>query len=73
MKDCKIVITVQNGVINIEGQGVSLEELAVMSGFLQAFAATEALKQGMDIDEVKNNMLDIHLAAMETLEEQFRQ
>lgn len=26
VKDCKIVITVRNGVINIEGQGVSLEE-----------------------------------------------
>ena len=27
---------------------------------------------GLDMDDVKNNMLDIHLAAMETLEEQLR-
>ena len=26
----------------------------------------------VDMDEVKNNMLDIHLAAMETIEEQIR-
>lgn len=30
------------------------------------------LKRGLDMDDVKNNMLDIHLAAMETLEEQLR-
>ena len=32
----------------------------------------EGLKRGLDMDDVKNNMLDIHLAAMETLEEQLR-
>ena len=32
----------------------------------------EGLKRGLDMDDVKNNMLDIHLASMETLEEQLR-
>ena len=32
----------------------------------------EGLKRGLDMDDVKNNMLDIHLAAMETIEEQLR-
>lgn len=43
-----------------------------MSGFLQVFIGTEGMKRGLDMDEVKNNMLDIHLAAMETIEEQIR-
>ena len=30
------------------------------------------MKRGLDMDDVKNNMLDIHLAAMETIEEQLR-
>jgi hypothetical protein len=36
------------------------------------FVGMEGLKRGLDMDDVKNNMLDIHLAAMETLEEQLR-
>lgn len=72
MKDCRLVITVSDDVVNFEGQNISIEELAVVSGFLQVFIGTEGLKRGLDMDEVKNNMLDIHLAAMETIEEQIR-
>ena len=55
-----------------EGQDISVEELAQIAGFLQVFVGMEGLKRGLDMDDVKNNMLDIHLAAMETLEEQLR-
>lgn len=72
MKDCSLVIKVSNDVVSFEGQNISIEELAAVSGFLQVFIGTEGLKRGLDMDEVKNNMLDIHLAAMETLEEQLR-
>lgn len=72
MKDCRLVITVSDDVVNFEGQNISIEELAAVSGFLQVFIGTEGLKRGLDMDEVKNNMLDIHLAAMETIEEQIR-
>ena len=72
MKDCRLVITVSDDVVSFEGQNISIEELAAVSGFLQVFIGTEGLKRGLDMDEVKNNMLDIHLAAMETLEEQLR-
>lgn len=72
MKDCRLVITVSDDVVNFEGQNISIEELAAVSGFLQVFVGTEGLKRGLDMDEVKNNMLDIHLAAMETIEEQIR-
>lgn len=72
MKDCSLVIKVSNDVVSFEGQNISIEELAAVSGFLQVFIGTEGLKRGVDMDEVKNNMLDIHLAAMETIEEQLR-
>lgn len=72
MKDCRLVITVSDDVVSFEGQNISIEELAAVSGFLQVFIGTEGLKRGLDMDEVKNNMLDIHLAAMETIEEQLR-
>lgn len=64
MKDCRLVITVSDDVVSFEGQNISIEELAAVSGFLQVFIGTEGMKRGLDMDEVKNNMLDIHLAAM---------
>lgn len=72
MKDCRLVIMVSDDVVSFEGQNISIEELAAVSGFLQVFIGTEGMKRGLDMDEVKNNMLDIHLAAMETIEEQIR-
>ena len=72
MKDCRLVITVSDDVVSFEGQNISIEELAAVSWFLQVFIGTEGMKRGLDMDEVKNNMLDIHLAAMETIEEQIR-
>lgn len=72
MKDCRLVITVSDDVVSFEGQNISIEELAAVSGFLQVFIGTEGMKRGLDMDEVKNNMLDIHLAAMDTIEEQIR-
>ena len=73
MKDCRLVIMVSDDVVSFEGQNISIEELAAVSGYLQVFIGTEGLKRGLDMDDVKNNMLDIHLAAMETIEEQIRE
>ncbi len=73
MDDCKLIVTVRNGIAHFEGVDISMEELARISGFLQVFVATEALKNGLDMDDVKGNMLDIHLAAMETVEELCRE
>lgn len=72
MQDCKLIVTVRNDKVNFEGQNISIEELAQITGFLQVFVGMEGLKRGLDMDDVKNNMLDIHLASMETLEEQLR-
>lgn len=72
MQDCKLIVTVRDDKVNFEGQNISVEELAQIAGFLQVFVGMEGLKRGLDMDDVKNNMLDIHLASMETLEEQLR-
>ncbi len=72
MKDCKLVITVTDDVVSIEGRDISVEEIATLTGFLQIFAGTEGLKRGLSLDDVKDTMLDIYLFAMETLEEQLR-
>lgn len=70
MKDCRLLATIRNDQLHFEAQDVSLEGLANMAGFLQIFAGCESLKQGLDIDDIKGNMLDIHLAAMEAVEAQ---
>lgn len=72
MRDCKLIVIVRDDKVNFEGQDISVEELAQIAGFLQVFVGMEGLKRGLDMDDVKNNMLDIHLAAMETLKEQLR-
>lgn len=72
MRDCKLIVTVVDDVVNMDGVDISVEDLAYLAGFLQVFVGVEGLKRGLDMDDVKNNMLDIHLAAMETIEEQLR-
>ena len=68
MNDCSLLITVRNNRIGIEGREICVEDLAQIAGFLQVFVGIEGMKRGLDLDDVKNNMLDIHLAAMEALE-----
>ena len=72
MDDCKLIVTVRDGMAHFEGVDVSMEDLARISGFLQVFVGTEGLKNGLSLDDVKSNMLDLHLAAMETVEELHR-
>lgn len=70
MQDCSLRVTVRDDQIHFEAQDVSLEGLANMAGFLQVFAGRESLKQGLSLDDIKDHMLDIHLAAMEAVEAQ---
>lgn len=72
MQDCDLTIMVRDDVMKFEGHGLSMEELAKIAGYLQVIVGMEGFKCSLDMDDVKNNMLDIHLAAMETLEEQVR-
>ena len=68
MKDCSLTMRVVNDEITFEGRDISLVELSAMAGFLQVFIGTEAVKRGTDIEDVKDNVLDIHLTAMQELE-----
>lgn len=72
MQDCRLTMTVENDVVNFTGEGISMEELAAMTGFLQVFVGTEGIRRGASLDDVKDNLLDIHLAAVETIEGQLR-
>lgn len=56
-RDCKLIVTVRDDKVNFEGQDISVEELAQIAGFLQVFVGMEGLKRGLDMDDVKNNML----------------
>lgn len=67
--NCKLVISVLNGKVDIAAENVSQVDLAEICGVLQVFVGQEAIKRGMNIEDVKDNMLDLHLAAMETLKE----
>lgn len=73
MDDCKLIVTVRDDKAHFEGVDVSMEDLAMISGFLQVFVATEGLKSGLALDDVKSNMLDIYLAAMEEAEGLYRE
>lgn len=68
MQDCTLTMKVRDDEISFEGRDISLVELSAMAGFLQVFIGTEAVKRGADIEDVKDNVLDIHLTAMQELD-----
>lgn len=68
MEECRLIVTVRADKVNFEGENISVEGLAQIAGFLQVFVGMEGLKRGLDIETVRDNMLDIHLAAMEELQ-----
>lgn len=68
MKDCRLTITVRNDDIRCEMENISMVELATLSGYLQMLVGQEAIARGVDIEEVKTNLLDVHLESMITQE-----
>lgn len=72
MQDCRLIITVRDDKIKLDRQDVNIVELAEIAGHLQVIVGIEALRRGMDLDDVKNNLYDIYFAAMEILWEQLR-
>ena len=68
MNDFRVTIRAKNGKIGIDAEGevIVLEDLATTCGIMQILAGEMALKQG-SLDDVKDAMLDIHLAAMQKL------
>lgn len=73
MKDCRLTITVRNDDIRCEMENISMVELATLSGYLQMLVGQEAIARAVDIEEVKTNLLDVHLESMISLEDQLKQ
>lgn len=73
MKDCRLTITVKNDDIRCKMENVSVVELVALSGYLQILVGQAAIARGMDIEDIKNNLLDIYLESMNSLEEQLKE
>lgn len=73
MKDCRLTITVKNDDIRCKMENVSVVELAALSGYLQILVGQAAIARGMDMEDIKNNLLDIYLESMNSLEEQLKE
>lgn len=69
MQDCEIVMRVVDEKLSIETKAISMEGLATLSGYLQTFLGVEACKRGMNIDDMKDHLLDMCLAAGYAAEE----
>lgn len=70
MQDCKLILEVKNDKVLFQAEHIDMVELATMCGALQQLMGLEAYRRGKSLDDVKDNMLDIHLASMEALTEQ---
>lgn len=64
------MLEVMDNKVLMKAENVDMVELATMCGALEQFMGLEAYRRGKSLDDIKDNMLDIHLAAMETLTEQ---
>lgn len=66
-KNCKLVLEIRDGKVLTQAEFVNMIDLATMCGALQFLMGMEAYQRGKSLDDIKDNMLDIHLAAMEEL------
>lgn len=66
-KNCKLVLEIRDGKVLTQAEFVNMIDLATMCGALQFLMGMEAYQRGKSLDDIKDNMLDIYLAAMEEL------
>lgn len=66
-KNCKLTLEIKDGKVLTSAEFVDMIDLATMCGALQLLMGMEAYQRGKSLDDIKNNMLDIHLAAMEEM------
>lgn len=69
-KNCRLILEVKDGKVLTQAEFADMVDLATMCGALQLLMGLEAVSRGNSLEDVKDNMLDIHLAAMETLTDQ---
>lgn len=70
MRDCRLEIEVKDGKMAVKSENTRMVELVQMCGAFEQIVGLAALEGGISLEGVKSNMLDIHLAAMETLTDQ---
>lgn len=70
MQDGRLVLEAKGGRVSVTAEHMDMVGLATMCGIVEQFMGAEALKRGKSLEDVKDNMLDIHLAAMDSLTEQ---
>ena len=68
--DCRLTLEVRDCRVTVQMEHLTIQALATMCGALQTITGAEAVAGGTPLDEVRTHMLDIHLAAMETLADQ---
>jgi hypothetical protein len=54
----------------MQAQNMDMVGLATMCGALEQTMGLDAVRRGMPLEDVRDHMLDIHLAAMDALAEQ---
>lgn len=70
MEESSVVLTKDpDGKVNLAASNVDMSDLAMMLGIFAGLVVTEAIKRGMSVDDVKDAMLDIFLAATAGLDE----
>lgn len=67
MEDCRLVATIRNDRVDFQGFNTGMEELTNISGYLQRLIAERAVARGMSIDDVRDAMWDVYIAAMDGL------
>ncbi len=70
MRDCRLILEARDGKILIQAEETGMVELAEMCGCLEQTIGWAAYQGGVPLEDIKNNMLDIHLAAMDALTDQ---
>lgn len=69
-KTARLIMEMEpSGQIKILCENIAMVELVTLAGTLQEFTGWEAVKRGKAMEDVKDSLLDVHLAAMQSLTE----
>lgn len=70
MHDCELKIRIKDGKVLFKTEGVDMTELLLMFQTLDQTIGYEAHRRNVDLEVIKDHMLDLHLEAMQMLTEQ---
>ena len=70
MKSKLVIEADEEGNVHITPHHTGMYQLAVMAGAIQNYAGLAALSGGVELEEIKDQLLDVHFAAMDMLTEE---